>query len=105
MLNTAHSILKDDLARAQYLLGCKGISLTEQDKPNQQFLMQVMELSEEIESAEGEQLNQLREEHMKRISETTHVLELASEQEDWDKFKEHTVLLSYWKRVSKLLDR
>jgi len=61
LLNRAFETLKDPLKRAEYLLALRGHPINEEDTlyAQQELLMDVMEVRQELEEAEGDERLQL----------------------------------------------
>ena len=61
LLNRAFETLKDPLKRAEYLLALRGHPINEEDTlhAQQELLMDVMEVRQELEEAEGDERVQL----------------------------------------------
>lgn len=54
LLNDAHRVLREPLRRVEYLLGLRGVVVEERARGDEAFLMEVMELREEIEDSLGD---------------------------------------------------
>eukprot|EP00048_Salpingoeca_helianthica_P025063 m.37492 g.37492 ORF g.37492 m.37492 type:complete len:224 (+) comp9827_c0_seq1:42-713(+) len=67
-VNRAYNVLKNPLARGQYMLQLRGVDTEHVDLPPA-FLMEVMELNEELESARGPAITQLQADMAGRVRE------------------------------------
>ncbi|CAG8465229.1 4204_t:CDS:2 [Ambispora gerdemannii] len=89
-INEAYQVLRDPLARAQYMLRLNGILVTESESiEDPELLMQVMEARERLEEATSE-------EEVKIITEENEEISQAFQNNDLDTAKELTIRLQYW---------
>lgn len=95
--------------RAAHLMALRGKPMTEslsQQVVGMDFLMQVMEIREEIESiaaGSDQELRTLLEQNGERIEETCRAFEEALGQRDLDAALKHTARLQYWNRVTETI--
>lgn len=105
-INEAYRALSDPLSRAQYLLDYQhGIDVTSEDgaKTNPldtETLMQVMEVQEAIEEAEGEEtVAELKRDNEKRLEECVRSLAGAFNRQDIDTARMECIRLRFWYSV------
>eukprot|EP00977_Amphora_coffeiformis_P005969 scaffold1271_cov167-Amphora_coffeaeformis.AAC.4 len=105
----AYQELTSPHTRAAHLMALRGKPMDEtlsQSVVGMEFLMQVMEVREEVENVEpgsDEGLRPLLAENEKRIAETCHDLENAHEIGDLDRALQLTARLQYWNRVTETI--
>jgi molecular chaperone HscB len=126
LLNKAYETLKDPLKRAEYLLVQRGHPINEEDTlhAQQELLMNVLEVREGLEEAEGDERHRLilqnegpsslfsfffsivnmgtdaRTRGTERIKEAEADIESAVGGEYWDEAKQATIRLRYWYSVA-----
>ena len=107
-LNEAYKTLQNPLLRAQYLLGLKGINVADDETAKTEdpdLLMKVMEVREEVESAEEEQdLAGVKADNDERIKIEEQALADAMERDDMEASRETAVRLKYWVNIKGALD-
>jgi len=101
-LNKAYETLKDPLKRAEYLLVQRGHPINEEDTlhAQQELLMNVLEVREGLEEAEGDERHRLILQNEERIKEAEADIESAVGGEYWDEAKQATIRLRYWYSVA-----
>ena len=107
-INEAYKTLQNPLARAQYILGMRGIDVAEDETAKVEdpdLLMEVLETRETIEEAQEERdLDPLKETNEARIAESEGILEKAFKSDDLDMAKEEAVKLRYWVNIRESID-
>ncbi|KAG9304757.1 hypothetical protein G9A89_003931 [Geosiphon pyriformis] len=103
MINEAYQVLRDPLARAQYMLRLNNIFIAEtQSIVDTEILMEVMEFQECLEEElTEEQLKVKREETEAQINSTITGLSQAFQKNDLDKAKCLTIKLQMWYNIKK----
>ena len=125
-MNKAFETLKDPLKRAEYLLTLRGHPINEEDtldsQQQQELLMDVMEVRQKLEEAEGDERHDLelqneglsfvlhlsivdigthtRASGTERIEEAEADIENAIGNENWGEAKQATIRLRYWYSVA-----
>ena len=105
----AYQELTSPHKRAAHLMALRGKPMDEtlsQNVVGMEFLMQVMEVREEVDNVEpgsDEGLRPLLAENEKRIAETCNDLEKAHEIGDLDRALQLTARLQYWNRVTETI--
>jgi len=85
LLNNAYTTLKDPVARSKYLLELRGIQYGEDTvSPDKEFLMDIMELREDIESASETELLKIKQDLEKRNESLIKALSDCYKQESLD---------------------
>ncbi|KAI8896821.1 hypothetical protein BC833DRAFT_595960 [Globomyces pollinis-pini] len=103
-VNKAYETLKDPLSRAQYMLALKGKNIHEGHmNVKQDFLLEVMEIQEDIEDCERQELDQYIDENNSRIENSVKVLEELFNKDLLDEALEETMKLKYWYTIARLL--
>ncbi|RPA83708.1 Co-chaperone Hsc20 [Ascobolus immersus RN42] len=109
LLNSAYSTLCSPLLRAEYLLHGRGIDVKAEDasgeeEVGQEVLLEVFEMQERIEEAEGEEeIEVLREQNEAEIVELVERLEVAFEGDDLEAARRLTVMLRFREGVRQAL--
>lgn len=102
-MTMAYNTLKDDYDRAFHLLELLGHPIEEDSSASilgGEFLMQVMEIREEVDKSKSkEDLSRQLEENEIRISEAVEILAAAFDENDFHKAKSIAATLKYWKRI------
>lgn len=106
-ISRSYEVLSDNHERSLHLLALGGNPMEDDvsgEILDQAFLMEIMELREEVDDAKDEEelkLLQLR--NKKRIDKTCQQLSDAFGQKDLDEAKRLTAMLQYWKRIDELI--
>lgn len=107
-ISRSYEVLSDNHERALHLLDLGGMPMEDDisgDILGHAFLMEVMELREEIDDAVDEkQLQMLQKNNRERIDDTCQKLSLAFQQNDLGEAKRLTAMLQYWKRIDELIN-
>lgn len=105
----AYQELTSDHTRAAHLMALRGKPMTEsisQQVVGMDFLMQVMEIREEIEdisTGSDFELRMLLEQNEERMKETCRAFQEALEQDDLESALKYTARLQYWNRVTETI--
>lgn len=97
-INKAYQTLLSPRLRAEYIIAQHGIDIREADtlENEQELMMEVMEAREELENAEGEQIQKLLAANDERLQNITAELEDAIGKEDWQHARRLVIQLRYW---------
>ncbi|KAJ3257173.1 hypothetical protein HK103_004871 [Boothiomyces macroporosus] len=99
-INKAFQILKDPLSRAQYLLSLNGIEINESLKTqDKQFLMEIIELQEEIEDLEEDQVQDYVDRNNQEINTIIDNIGKAFKSNDLELAKKETIRLKYYYQI------
>lgn len=107
LINKAYSSLKAPLSRAEYLLNCHGIDVSNDGEvlTEGKILMTVMEMREQIEDAKIEDdLTELKEEIELLIQAELEALESLFGQSNWTQAKVNVIKLRYWLNIRTAID-
>ncbi|CDK25344.1 unnamed protein product [Kuraishia capsulata CBS 1993] len=110
VINHAYNTLKSPLNRSQYLLKLlKGYDVAEDEffrtrqMADKELLMTILEIHEELENANENDIEGLKQENDARIQETVQELEKLYEAEDYDAAALGTIKLKYWVNIDTAL--
>ncbi|PVF92226.1 Co-chaperone Hsc20 [Serendipita vermifera] len=94
----AYQTLLSPRLRGEYILSLNGVYINEADtmEQEQELIMGVMEAREELEEAEGEEVQKLLTQNEERMEKLTMELENAIANEDWPEAKRLVIQLKYW---------
>jgi molecular chaperone HscB len=101
-ITNAFQVLKEPHTRATHLLELVGFPVDETsqtDLVGMEFLMEVMELREDVDSTDPKYLKPIWEETKARIASIVENLDEAFEGEDYSKAMELASQLQYWRRI------
>ncbi|KAM0798218.1 hypothetical protein BDR22DRAFT_823567 [Usnea florida] len=106
-INSAYTTLLSPLLRAQYILSLRSLPIAEDAKTDDASLLStVLELREEIESAEGEEeIRGLERENERRIERCEGVLGEMFARDDLEGARGEVVRLRYWVNVREALGK
>lgn len=101
LINKAYSTLVKPLSRGQYLLEILGHPVDEIDKPdNPTFLMEMMELNEELEEAQSlEEVHMIKEKNCQTISDITTEIAKAFQNDAIEDAKGLLIKLNYYSNI------
>lgn len=106
-ISRSYGVLQDDHERALHLLELGGMPMEENisgDIVGQQFLLQIMELREEVDDTKSEHnLKHLLADNKQRMNDTCSELAIAFSKNDFVGAKRMTAKLQYWKRIDELI--
>lgn len=105
-VTAAYDILKKPHERARHLLEMFGHTLDEHESSvivDPQFLMEIMEIREDVENKPAEGLQPLYMENEWRTQECMRQLAQAFQAEDWKAARTLTTQLQYWNRIHEAL--
>lgn len=109
LLNKAYTTLIDPLQRAEYLLGLRGIDISE-EAPNRgqevsmELLMEIMEVREAAEECTSqEDMDVLRKENEEKVRHCIEELEEAFKKDDLVAAKKWAVTLRFWSGIATVL--
>jgi molecular chaperone HscB len=104
-VTAAYDILKKPHERARHLLKMFGHGLDEEESTvvDPEFLMEIMEIREDVENKPAEALQPLYIENEWRTQECMRQLAQAFQAEDWKAAKTLTAQLQYWNRIHEAL--
>lgn len=106
-LNEAYRVLRDPVLRAEYLVELAGIDLDSSDKqsgaphPSQAFLIEMIELREQLEDAQPGQLDALHEQVEERLDES---LSAALAALDADRPRDAAIALVHRRYLQRFID-
>mmetsp|Transcript_24876 Transcript_24876/g.31307 ORF Transcript_24876/g.31307 Transcript_24876/m.31307 type:complete len:137 (+) Transcript_24876:149-559(+) len=107
-ITQSYEALQDDHERALHLLELGGMPMEDTISGailGQEFLMEVMELREEVDCATaGDELDRLRADNKERMDDTCEKLGEAFAQNDLSEAKRLTAMLQYWKRIDERIN-
>eukprot|EP01137_Pigoraptor_chileana_P018773 Opistho-2@78793 len=102
-VNDAFKTIKSPLSRGLYILKLNGVSIEERDEKSAsdpEFLMEIMEVSERLAEAEGdEEVHQIRTENSKKLSHTLGAITAAFETGDFGAAKEQVARLQFYENI------
>ncbi|KAJ3271107.1 hypothetical protein HDV01_007044 [Terramyces sp. JEL0728] len=99
-INAAFQILKDPLSRSQYLLSLNGIEIDETVKTDdEQFLMEIMDIQEEIEELNEEQVDDYIQQNNDKINGIIDNIGKAFKSNDLELAKKETIRLKYYYQI------
>lgn len=106
-ITRSFAVLQDDHERALHLLELGGMRMEDNisgEILGGEFLMEVMELREEIDNTTSEvELKKLFADNKERMNNTCEKLGVAFSQNDLQEAKRLTAMLQYWKRIDELI--
>lgn len=103
-LNNAYQVLKDPLARSHYLLSLVQKDITESTQfDDNEFLMEVMEIQEEIQEANSVELEDHIWENKKRIDQCVKILGELFDKKLYSDAQKEAIKLNYWYTIEKLI--
>lgn len=107
LINKAYSVLQSPLKRAIHLLAIKGENIAEDQKlQNPQFLMEIMELNEEVEEADTpEKLKQLDQKNKMLLESLTREISECFKNNDVKMAKEVIIKMKYYWSVGEHINR
>jgi molecular chaperone HscB len=102
-VNKAFQTLKDPLKRSHYLLKLYDYEITEHTRLNDpDFLLQVMEIQEEI--VQGQGLREMQKENDQRIQKSIEILsDLFDVKQDYKMAQKEAIKLNYYYTITKLI--
>ncbi|XP_039248355.1 iron-sulfur cluster co-chaperone protein HscB-like isoform X2 [Styela clava] len=105
LLNVAYKTLLDPLSRGVYMLKQRGITIDEETQlSNPEFLMEIMELNEQISSSENEEnLRKIQDEVVETYNELINEISIAFNSNKLVDAKEYIIKLRYYNNVSEKL--
>jgi molecular chaperone HscB len=106
LVNRAYSVLKDPLARGLHLLELQGLTLEEgATSANAEFLMEVMEINEEITAKQGsvEALSEMNDVNEKKIDEHAQLLADAFRKKDYNEARRILAEMKYFENIREKL--
>lgn len=107
LVNKAYGVLQSPLKRALHLLAIKGEKITEDQKlENPEFLMEIMELNEEVEDADtDEKLVELNKKSKQRLESLVKEISECFQKNDVKKAKEVVIKLRYYWTVGEHINK
>ncbi|KDR84994.1 hypothetical protein GALMADRAFT_83257 [Galerina marginata CBS 339.88] len=104
-LNEAYQSLLHPLSRAEYILECNGVHISEADQvQDMEFMVNIMETREAIEDATAQDkvlIDELTEANEAEIAQTISKLTSLIEKQDWEKVKAATIRLRYLQGIQR----
>ncbi|KAK5664581.1 molecular chaperone [Batrachochytrium dendrobatidis] len=107
LVNKAYQTLRDPLTRAQYMLDMYGVGISESTSINEpQFLAQIMDIQESIESAENDVqvINQIKSDNQVEIQKAEKSIAACFRQSDLDGAKQATIKMQYLRTIDTLIN-
>jgi molecular chaperone HscB len=103
-LNKAYQVLKDPLARSHYLLSLVQYDITEKTHlDDKEFLLEVMEIQEDILEADHLELETQASENKNRIDQSVSKLGDLFDKKLYNDAQKEAIRLNYWYTIEKLI--